>query len=95
MNKYCQADLTYQEVEFEPTLTMSPLQKTLFKPGFEAYPTPDVLTEEGEEETLDDNYRRVSVELFGEIESSKSMEDLVIEFKEAIEKEGLIVPGTK
>ena len=74
---------------------MSPLQKTLFKPGFEAYPTPDVLTEEGEEETLDDNYRRVSVELFGEIESSKSMEDLVIEFKEAIEKEGLIVPGTK
>ena len=73
---------------------MSPLQKTLFKPGFEAYPTPEVLTK-GEEKTLDENYWRVSVELFGEIENSKSMEDLVIEFKEAIEKEGLIVPGTK
>ena len=92
MNKYCQADLTYQDLEFEPTFTMSPLQKTLFKPGFEAYPTTEVLTEE---ETLDENYRRVSVELFGEIENSKSMEDLVIEFKDAIEKEGLIVPGTK
>ena len=71
---------------------MSPLQKTLFKPGFEAYPTPDVLTEE---EALDENYRRVSVELFGEIENSKSMGDLVTEFRVAIEKEGLIVPGTK
>ena len=70
---------------------MSPLQRTLFKPCFEAYPTPDVLTEG--EDILDEDYWRVSAELFGEIEDSKSLKDLVAEFKEAVQKEGLIVPG--
>ena len=79
-----------KELEFEPNPAMPPLQKTLFKPGFEAYPTPEVL--EGEE-NLDEDYERVSVELFGEIEDSKSMKDLVVEFKEAVQKEGLVVPG--
>ena len=70
---------------------MSLLQKTLFKPCFEAYPTPEVLSDG--EEILDEEYSRLSVELFGEIEDSKSMKDLVVEFKDAVHEEGFIVPG--
>ena len=71
--------------------TMSPLQQTLFKPSFEPYPTPDVLLTD--DEILDENYLEASVELFGE--NSRSIQDLVKEFKDAIQKEGLVVPGNK
>ena len=72
---------------------MSQLQRTLFKPCFEPYPTPeDLLTDE---EILDENYWKVSAELFGKNLDSKSMQDLVNEFRAAIQKEGLVVPGMK
>ena len=72
---------------------MSPLQRTLFKPSFEPYPTPDELLTD--DEILDENYWKVSAELFGENSNSQSMQDLVKEFKDVIQKEGLVVPGMK
>jgi hypothetical protein len=60
----------------------------VFKPTFEAFPTPDVFKEG--DACLDAKYWKLSEELFG---TSADMEQLVQEFKKTIMKEGLIIPG--
>jgi glycosidase len=59
-----------------------------FKPTYEAFPTPDIFKDG--DACLDAKYWKMSDQLFGTI---NDMEQLVKEFKEAIQREGLIVPG--
>jgi hypothetical protein len=67
---------------------MSASQTIEFKPSYDAFPTTDIFKEG--DACLDIKYLKLSEELFG---TNVDMECLVREFKEAVKKEGLIVPG--
>ncbi len=66
---------------------------TEFKPGYDAFPTSDVF--ESGEDDLDAKFLKLQDELFGQLEGGKTMEALVREYKAAIQREGLVVPGKK
>ena len=57
------------------------------------FPSGMEILKEGSDPGLSAEYKALSKKLFGKGEADEDMVKLIAEFKEAIKKEGLVVPG--
>ena len=65
--------------------------KMVFEEVFDPFPTEDVFSED--DLCLDEKYKKLSKELFGETE--ERMADLIRDLKEATQKKGIEIPGNR
>ena len=63
----------------------------VFEEVFDPFPTEDVFSED--DLCLDDSYKKLSKELFGETE--EKMADLIRDLKDATQKKGIEIPGNR